>query len=190
LATTNLGIYNQLSEQRDLERTQAFSLLEIPNDQPQDGEVELGPKNIIWVPTNSSRGSAYVSPDSSVLKVLRESAVITTELLQKQADQLGATTISSAAKSGDSYKMEFLGKSFVLKESAKFAQSVEDKIVEMFGLFVSEPFIYEITYSTEFVPGVAEVTAKISVVKASMDIGIVYTAEEIAVLKEYILKVI
>jgi hypothetical protein len=190
LAETNIAIFNQLSEQRDLERTSAFCLLEIPNDNPPDADVELDASNLLWVPTNSSRGSAYISPDSNVLKVLRESAITTVELLQKQADQLGATSIQASSQSGEAYKLEFLGKSFVLKEGAKFAQSVEDKIVEMFGLFMSEDFEYEITYSTEFIPGVTEVTAKIAVIKASKEIGIEYTPEELQLLKDYILKVI
>ncbi len=188
LAKTNIAIYNTLSEQRDLERSSAFCLLEIPNDQPQDANVELGPNNIIWVPTNSSRGSAYVNPDASVLKTLREGAESMVALLQQQAEKLGSIAINKASQSGAAYEMEFLGKNYVLNQLSDFAESVEYKITEMFGLMITATVDVDIIYPDEFVNNLSAITGKLDIIKKSQEIGITYTEDELLVIKEELLK--
>jgi len=188
LADTTIAIYNQLSESRDLERTQAFCLLEIPNDMPGDGDTEIGPNNILWVPTNSARGAAYISPDSAVLSTLKEAALTTHELLQSQAAQIGSTvTNMNGKKSAEALGYEWQGKAYILKALSKWAQSLEYKIFSLFINITNEKEDLVVIYEKDFKPSSADIINKIDMVEKAKALGITFNEDEMLELKNLVL---
>lgn len=158
VANTNVAIYNQMSEQRDLERTQGFSILEIPGEQPEES-VKIGTKNMIWIPTDSSRGAAYVSPDANILKGLIESSSKTIEQLLQQSDVLGSTASITTNSSGVALGYKFQGKNFKLLHVSSVADEYETALIAMLSNFFpgdSLNWDYEVEYNKEFMPNEEE----------------------------------
>jgi hypothetical protein len=164
-ATTNIAIYNQCTEQRNFERAAATITWDIPSDEPQD-DVEMGYNNILWTPTNATRSASVISPDPSILEVLMKSATNTTDAMIKQADVLGATVGSTTNSSGLALGFRFLGKSFNLKRLSMVADKTDASVINMLSMFfrgTSLDWNYEVAYTKDFAPTMADISAKIDV---------------------------
>ena len=187
IAKICINIYNLDSEQRDQERTSAFSILEIPNDNP-DENVLMKKDSIIYIPTDASRGSAYISPDAAILKTLRESSESLIERLWKLASNNGVLVNKTSSNSGESYKMEFLGANVELTNLARFVEDIEKAIAEMYMLMKGISFTFDVQYTKTFAMPVSEVQNQIDMLKSAKELGISFTEEELIALKNNILR--
>ena len=187
ISKTCLNIYNLDSEQRDQERTSAFSILEIPNDNP-DENVLLKKDSIIYVPTDSSRGSAYISPDANILKTLRESSESLVKRLWELAAQSGVIVNKSSSQSGVAYAYEFIGKNVELTNLARFAENIEYAIADLYKYMMGTEFTFTVEYTKTFAQPVSEVQAQINMLKSATEIGITFTEDELQSLKNNILR--
>ena len=166
LSRLNLTIYNQDSEQRDLERIQSFSVLVVPGTQP-DQNIEIGSHNLIYIDNDATQSPKYISPDPQVLTTLRTSSEHNIDALITMANILGATAINNgnSTKSGVAMSFEFLGQSYQLMETAMYATEFEEAIAKLFGLFIGQEIGYTVVYKTDYIPTATQVKAKLDILQ-------------------------
>ncbi len=160
IARMNHLIYNKDSEIRDLERSQAFSILYLQSD--ISGNVTLSSHNAILVPPGSTITPGYISPDSANLTTLVENNKVAMEDLFRSAEQSGVHAVqSSIASSGVALAWRFWGVDNQLRKTAKMATETEEKIMYILSLYTGEQYEYNVDYPTTYQPGdrTQEVTA-------------------------------
>jgi hypothetical protein len=146
----NLMLFNKNSEIRDLERSQAFSVLVIQTDAVES--VSIGPKNALIVPMGATIAPTYISPDPAILAGLVQNSETLREDLFRMAEQHGVSGVRSEA-SGVSLAWRFFGHGSQLKKTASIATSYEQAVMHLFGLWTRTDFTYSVQYPTEYQPG-------------------------------------
>jgi len=170
LCRVALTIYNQDSEQRDLERIQSFSVLVVPGTQP-DQNVEIGSHNLIFIENDASQSPKYIAPDPQVLSTVRTSSEHNVQALIKIANVLGASAVDTgnSTKSGVAMSYSFLGSNYQLMRTAGMATDLEDDIAELFSLFIGEEVEYKVMYKSEYTPTPTAVKQKLDILTTISD---------------------
>jgi hypothetical protein len=156
---------------RDLTRSQGFSILVIPGQQPKDNIV-VGKHNALFVSENATQMPTFISPESSILQGLityRESLV--NSLLQC-GDILGSTAMSNGSSSGVALSYRFMGTKDSLLTTAMVAEHYETKIIEMFGAYMNQEFEYEVEYNENYSPSFLESQAKLTTIENLLALNI------------------
>lgn len=156
LCKCNYTIYNQTSEQRNIERLQSFSLLIIPGNE-SNSSVSVGADSVLWIDPSSSQSPSYINPNPAVLDSLMKSEQKNIDQLLSMADTLGATAVvKNSAESGVSKSYTFLGQSFALQDTATMATWAELSISKLFELYTGEVTNYAVKYKSRYAPGFVE----------------------------------
>lgn len=165
ICKVNYQIYQQGSEQRNLERNQCFSMLVLPGT-PSNSEISVGIDSVLWVDAMSTMQPSYISPEPAILNGIMDSKKENTDSLLAMADVLGATAVTkNSAESGISKAYTFLGQQFALSETAQLAESFEIDVAKMFSLFVVEDVNYTVEYSDNFSPTMDEILMRVTVLE-------------------------
>ena len=166
VARLNHLIYNKDSEIRDLERSQAFSILYFQSD--VGGNVTLSNHNAILVPPGSTVTPGYISPDSGQLTALVENNKYYQEDLFRSAEQSGVHAVrTSMAASGVALAWRFWAVENALKETARMATVYEVQAMDMLMLYTGEQFTYGVEYPVSYQPG--DQASQIANLKAVID---------------------
>lgn len=159
----NWAIYNQDSEQRNIERQQAFSLLVMPGEE-SNSNAEVGANSVLWIGSDATQSPSFISPDAGILTTLRDSSSENVNNLLAQANVLGATAVvkgGGSDTSGVAHSYTFQGQNFALKETSQIANDTEMKVAELFKKYVpSEDFEYTVEYPDDFAPTYEDVKTK------------------------------
>lgn len=175
LARMCLVIYNKDSEIRDQERAQAFSCLYVQGE--PNGNLTIGPHNVIFLPPDASIAPGFASPDSSILAGLVANNEELRKSLFQMAEQSGVVG-TQIAESGVAARWHFWAVESQLKKTASIAQSIEYRIKDLYEAYMATEFGYTVTYPDDFQPG--DVTAVINNYKTILDLRPpVVLAEEI-----------
>jgi len=170
LSKCNATIYNQSSEQRNIERLQSFSLLVIPGNE-SNSSVSVGADSVLWIDSTSSQAPQYINPNPAVLTTLISSEQNNIDQLLSMADTLGATAVvKNSAESGVSKSYTFLGQSFALQDTANLAMWAEMAISKLFELFIGEPVNYTVKYKTRYAPSFLETQQRLTMLKELLSI--------------------
>jgi len=154
IARLQYALYNKDSEVRDQERAQAFSILYVQTDTPQNG-IALGPHNAIIIPANDkiTMPPGYISPDSNILTILSNNSRVLIESIYEAAKDRGAVGVSEA-KSGVAEAYRFIGTNNELQHTAAIAADYETKLVDMLSKISNTDITVEIRYPREFNPAI------------------------------------
>jgi len=169
VARLNSLIYNKDSEIRDLERSQAFSILYFQSD--LGGNVTISNHNAIIVPMGSTITPGYISPDSAQLTALVDNNKYYMEDLFRSAEQSGVHAVhTSQAASGVALAWRFWAVEHALRETARIATVFEVQAMDMLSLYTGEQYEYAVEYPTTYQPGdrMQEITA----LKEIVDMGV------------------
>ena len=171
ISRINYAIFNKDSEIRDQERAQAFSILYIQTDAPQNGIV-LGPHNAIILPASDQINitPGFVSPDSSILKTLVENNKELVDAMFKAAQQQGVVAIKQAT-SGIAEAYRFTGTNAQLNKSATIATSYENDLVKLFNIRTNQNIEYTVRYSKEYSPAISAQNIDLIVKLLDMEIN-------------------
>jgi hypothetical protein len=160
MSTIARAIYNVDAQMRDLSTVQGLSLLVIPGQEPADG-VKIGRHHALFVSDQSSQTPNYISPNQSILDSLREYRDSLVNSLLQAGDILGSTAMSNASSSGVALSYRFMGTADSLKTTAMVAEHFEMKMVELFGVYLNQEFMYEVYYQDNYAPSFVETQAKL-----------------------------
>ncbi len=160
MATIARAIYNVDSEMRELTRSQGFSILVIPGQQPKSGIV-IGKNNALFISENASAFPAFISPNQSILDSINKYRDSLVNSLLQSGDILGSTAMSNASSSGVALAYRFMGTADSLKGTAQIAKYYDEKIIKMFGTFFGTEFEYEVEYCDNYIPSFVETQAKL-----------------------------
>lgn len=149
IAKLNHAIFNKDAEIRDQERSQGFSVFYVQSDNV--GNLTLGDKNVLFVPTGSTLAPGFASPDPTILKGLIENGDKMREDLFRMAEQQGVTGVQSGS-SGVAMQWDFFSHESVLQRTSYLACTLEEKIADLFMLYTGEDFIYVVEYPEDFQP--------------------------------------
>jgi len=154
IAKLEYALYNKDSEIRDQERAQAFSVLYVQTDVPQQG-ISLGPHNVIIIPANEkiTMPPGYISPDSSILTTLVANSKELVNAIYRAAQDQG-TEVVQRETSGIAEGYKFVGTANQLKKSAEIAREYETKLVELFNTITNSNTVLELNYKREFYPAI------------------------------------
>lgn len=189
MARLNMTIFNQDSEQRDLERVQGFSMLVVPGTQP-DTDVEIGSHNLIYIDSDASQSPKYIAPDANVLATLRTSSEHNVDALINMANVLGSTAVNNgnSTKSGTAMAFEFVGQNFQLLQTSTLANKIENDIAKMFGFFINKMFDYTVHYRSDYAPSSTVVLSKLAILKEITESFSEYMDEDDKVAIKYSIK--
>ncbi|MBD3387599.1 MAG: hypothetical protein GF414_01535 [Candidatus Altiarchaeales archaeon] len=152
VARLNHLIYNKDSEIRDLERSQAFSILYLQSD--AGGNVTLSNHNAIIVPPGSSVTPGYISPDAGQLNALVETNKFYMEDLFRSAEQSGVHAVQTTqSPSGVALAWRFWAVENSLKGTARLATVFEIQAMGLLSLYTGESYEYAVEYPTSYQPG-------------------------------------
>jgi len=149
IAKLNHAIFNKDAEIRDQERSQGFSVFYVQSDNV--GNLTLGDKNVLFVPTGSTLAPGFASPDPTILRGLIENGDKMREDLFRMAEQQGVTGVQSGS-SGVAMQWDFFSHESVLQRTSYLACTLEEKIADLFMLYTNEDFIYIVEYPEDFQP--------------------------------------
>jgi hypothetical protein len=166
IARINHVLYNKDSEIRDQERAQAFSNFYIQGD--PNGNITLGPHNVIFIPMDATIPPGFASPDTAILTNLVLNAEKLRESLFLQAEQAGVVGVKPA-ESGIAAQWHFWAVESQLKKTSKLATNTEMDIAELFKEYTQTDFEYVVQYPDEFQPG--DVGSLINTYKTIIDMG-------------------
>lgn len=147
LARINHTLYNKDSEMREIERDQEFSIFYIQTDNP--GNLQLGTKNFVAIPTTSNIAPGFASPDGNVMAQLRENENLIREDLYRIAEQNGVVGVTDSS-SGIAKQWDFWAHESVLKTTADVAEKAEKQIIEMFKQYIGSENEYDVQYPRDF----------------------------------------
>ena len=162
------AIYNMDSEQRDLERAQAFNILQIPSDMPEVAQT-LGSKNLLYVGSDATRDAKYISPDANILQTLGVSSDRMTVRLKDQARNLGIRVVEKHYKSGTALSLDYAPSYAVYANMSILFEDIEGKIRDMFSLATKTTDSTDITYNRDYAPSPDQLTADYELLVAAMD---------------------
>ena len=149
LARLNLVIYNQSAEIRDQERAQAFSIFYVQG--LPDGDMVVGPKNVLNLAMDVTIAPGYASPDFGIIKGLVENQEQIRKDLFLIAEQAGVVGVQNA-ESGISKAYDFFAHEDTLKRTSYLATTLEVNISKIFQLYTGEYFVYTVDYPMDFAP--------------------------------------
>ena len=167
IARLNHLLYNKDSCILDQERAQAFSNFYIQGD--NNGNVTLGPHNVIFVPMDATMSPGFASPDSSILAGLVANADKLKDSIFQIAQQNGVYGIQEA-KSGLAMSYDFYAQEYQLHKTASMATFCEQSIADLFKLYTNTDFEYVVEYPDEYQPGNSK--AIIDTYKVVLDMGV------------------
>jgi hypothetical protein len=149
LARVNHAIFNKDSEVREIERNQAFAVFCV--NQNKASSLTIGTNNVVFYPIGSNPPQ-FVSPPTDVMNQLILNRKELREDLFRLAEQNGVVAVQEA-KSGIALAYEFFAHESILQQTAKIATTLEEKIVQLFGMWIKNSNIdYTVVYRSEFVP--------------------------------------
>ena len=152
VAKLNLLIYNKDSEIRDLERSQAFSVLYLQSD--MSGNITISNHNAIIVPQGSTMAPGYISPDAGILTQLVANNKGYMDDLFRSAEQYGVHAVqSSQSPSGVALAWRFWAVEFALKNTSRVGAATEAAIMDILSLYTGESYEYVADYPATFQPG-------------------------------------
>jgi hypothetical protein len=148
IARVNHAIFNKDSEVREIERNQAFAVFCV--NQNKASNLSIGTNNVLFYPVGSN-APQFVAPPMDVLSQLIADRKELRDDLFRLAEQNGVVAIQDA-KSGIALAYEFFAHESILQQTAKIAESIEEKIAILFGLWVGRDIDYQVNYKSTFVP--------------------------------------
>jgi len=152
VAKLNLLIYNKDSEIRDLERSQAFSILYVPSD--HGGNMTISNHNVILVPLAASMAPGFISPDAGILRQLVDNNKSYMEDLFRSAEQYGVHAVqSSQSPSGVALAWRFWAVEHALRNTARIATQYENAVMDMLARYTGETYEYVVDYPMSYQPG-------------------------------------
>jgi hypothetical protein len=153
VARCNWALFNMCSSQNRLMRSQMFAIFCAPGmnagfgTSPQRG-FELKPDNSIT--GEKYPLPFYCAPPTGPYSEISQNINDLKSDLYQLAGQQGVTGVQQAV-SGISKAYDWQGQEWILRQTALSAKSAEEKIVEMFGLYVtSEKFTYTADYTMDY----------------------------------------
>jgi len=171
MATQARAVYNLDSEMRDLSRSQGFSILVIPGQQPKDGVV-IGSKNALFISIDASQTPSFIGPDTAILSGLLTYRKELVDGIMRSGDILGSTAVSNGSASGVSLAYRYMGTSDALKQTANVAEFYDKKIVELFSMFIDEDIEYDVYYDDNYTPTFTDTKEKIATLETVLAIDI------------------
>lgn len=174
MATLARSIYNTGSALEDLTRSQWFSILVLPNsyagNETKD-TVVISNHNALFVDSDATVQPNYISPASDILTSgLSYYQQQITNLIQT-ADVLGTTALgtSNSTSSGVAESYKFFGKQQALLISSQIAEYLDEKVIEMFNMFMNQEAPYEVKYNDNFSPSFTETQQKVTLLESIAD---------------------
>jgi len=164
----NLAIYNQDSEQRSLERTNAFPILACAGDE-SESSIDIGSDSIYWYDKETSAPPEFVSPSSDILTILLKSAETNISSLIEQANILGSKVANQgSAKSGVAYGYEFMGQNFELKSVSKLATQIHLSIIDLLASYDNSTIDCEVKYNDNFAPTLQDIEKQLGLAERGL----------------------
>lgn len=160
IARCNLALYNIDSAQMRLIRAQMFAMLVRPSTKDNDPRTPMavGPLQGIEMPPDTPdaryHDPFYLAPPTGPYTELGNTIKDLRDDLYRLAGQEGVVGVAKGTqKSGVSQRYDFQAMEWVLQETAKTAACTEEKISDIFMLYVpSEKFEYEVIYEDNYHP--------------------------------------
>lgn len=174
IARVNLAIYNACSELRERNRNQAFSLLTYPIAEEDDYEaaedIAVGTADMLLYKGNSGNKPEYISPDSAPSVMLLDEIKNMVQEIYRMAERANVTGVQEQT-SGVAKEWDNQNTNQTIAEFAKSLEEFEEKILWLFGLYISKDLDYKASYNNEF--GVVDVSAELDKVSKALmlDIG-------------------
>jgi hypothetical protein len=150
------AVFNKDSEMREIERKQEFSMAVFYTDNPTS--LSTGTGNAIML-GREDKSPHFLEPNAGILAGLLETRTALREDLYRVAEQNGVVGIQSA-KSGTAMAFEFMARDSILRETAELCETAEEKIAELFFLWIGEPYDYEVHYNEDYTPADDATTLK------------------------------
>lgn len=174
LARLSLTIYNQDSEQRNLERLCATPTFCIQTKNT-DLNVNIGADSLLAYGgeyEGSVTAPAWISPSQDILTVMGQRSEKNVQSLIEQANVIGATAINknSSYSSGVSMSYQFIGQNAALKQTARIAENFENMIALMFGLYTNQTIDYSVVYRENYKPTGEEISKKMETLSMLLDL--------------------
>jgi len=151
LCQISKAVYNMDSEQRDLERAQAFCILQVPGKIAQTG-LKVGPRNVLEIDAEASQSAKYISPDANILQTLGLSSDRMTLRMKDQARNIGIRIVEKHYKSGDAIELDYEPSSTVYENYSIVFEDVERDINKMFISMAGIEDNTEVVYDQDYKP--------------------------------------
>lgn len=176
IARCNWALFNIDSAQMRLIRSQMFAMLCMPK---VEGSLAASPLNGVELPTSTPEATYplpfYLAPPTGPYAELGNTVNAIKEDLYRLANQHGVagTQGVSKAASGISKAYDFQANNWVLKKSAQMAKATEEKIAELYQLYVpSEKFNYTAEYEDNYEPDSVDDNIKSTSEYLALDAGV------------------
>jgi hypothetical protein len=168
LCTLNFTIFNQDSEQRNLERLCCFPMLTIQTDDNEEN-YDFGSDSVLTYSAqdgNSVNKPEWIAPNDKILTVIRESSEKNALAIVEVANQMGSTAVTKGeAKSGVALSYEFLGQNYALKNISKHAESYEEKVAHIVSLWTGKAIDLQVKYTDNYKPNQSDYINVIEMLK-------------------------
>jgi len=169
IAKCNYQIFQQSSEQRNLEKLQCFSLLVLPGIET-NSSVSIGADSILWIEPNATVQPSYISPDAAQLTTIMACQTQNINDLLAMGESIGASAVmTSSPESGVSKSYRFSGQSYALSTTSNIAEQSELAIADMFAKFINQSLTYLVEYESNFAPSMTEIVGKVNILKSMKD---------------------
>ena len=151
LARLNFDLFNQVSELRELLRSQTFSVLAIPVSDTADAdamtEVEVGPENGLMYDPKGGGAPQFIAPPSTAIDCYMQ----TIKDLRSQIYEAASMEFTGGVQqSGVALEYHFQLANKTLADMAQMCESAERQIAELVCGWMGQAWDGQIAYSRDF----------------------------------------
>ncbi len=167
IARLNAAIYNVSSELREVQRKQGFSILALPTDGSQEGQIEVGSESVLGYPHESRHKPEFINAEVEQQRSLMEEREKLTEETYKQAKIAGVTGV--VKQSGIAKQWDFEATDVELAEVARICEFVEAMMCNTFQDLATLNFDFIARYPEQF--GVFDIDQEIERTTSFLDVA-------------------
>lgn len=173
IAKVNLAIFNACSELRERNRNQAFSLLTYPIGEEDDyedvNEIAIGTTDMLLYRGSAHGKPEYTSPDSAPSTMLLDEIKNMVQEIYRMADRANVTGVQEQS-SGVAKEWDHQSMNQSIADFAKNLEEFEEKIMMLFGLYISKDLKYNAAYNKDY--GVVDISAELDKATRALMLGV------------------
>lgn len=160
IARTNHQIYHQCSLLSQILSMQTFSILTLPDNGQNIGDITLGTNNVLMYPAESGHAPAFIAPDIGPAQILIQTIKTLTDDMYRLSG-INSVIGVQESKSGVAKQWDFERTNQRLADFSVQCENAEYDIIDLYELWTGETIDYKCDYPRNFkINDVADVIAQ------------------------------